>query len=276
MQRDTTLLWGLRDSRWAGFLHFHGFDHIGGGFGTADTGLGNGRSPRLAWEIQGDLLQACQDIDHPQIQRPRGCPVSGDQRTEQRIRELQRGHRRETNTRWLFERYFPALRKIFARWGCPDDECSDLSQETFVKAYRRLASFQHDASFDTWLFRIARNEWKNDLRSKGAQKRDVEIVSLASDEVDDERLRDPAEPDPEAKYLADERTRLRRRALRRALRQLPPQMRRCAVLRLEQGLKYREIASVLGISMNRVRSLLYGARRRLREEVVKHYPEIEL
>ncbi len=202
--------------------------------------------------------------------------MSVDERTQQRIRELQRGHRREANARWLFERYFPALRKVFARRGCPEDQCSDLAQETFVKAFGRLASFQHDARFDTWLFRIAGNEWKNYLRSRGTQKRHVEIVSLAGDEANSDRLRNPAELDPEAKLLADERLRLRRRALHRALQGLPPQMRRCAVLRLQQGLKYREIALVLGISMNRVRSLLYGARRRLREEVVRHYPEIEL
>ena len=193
--------------------------------------------------------------------------MSDDTPTGRRVRELQQGHRREANTGWLFERYYPALRKRFALWGCSPDQCSDLAQETFIKAFYSLDSFQHDSRFKTWLFRIARNEWKNDLRSRNTRKRDVETVSLAGDEVDDERLPDSNADDPEARVLLAEHIRLRRRALYQALHRLPPRMRRCCVLRLHRGLKYREIASVLGVSMNTVRTLLYGARRRLQEEI---------
>lgn len=200
--------------------------------------------------------------------------MRNDERTGRRVRELQLGHDREKHTRWLFERYFPALRQLFARWGCAPEECSDLAQDTFLKAFQNVDKFQHGSSFETWLFQIARNLWKNDLRRRGTRKRDAEVVSLGNEASDSDWLLDPETVDPEARILDEERGRLRRQALSRALDRLPPQMRRCCVLRLGQGLKYREIAVVLGVSMNTVRALLHEARKRLQEEIIEQHPEL--
>lgn len=201
--------------------------------------------------------------------------MRNDERTGRRVRELQLGHDREKNTRWLFERFFPAIRQLFARWGYSPEECSDLAQDTFLKAFQNVERFQHGSSFETWLFRIAHNLRKNDLRRRGTLKRDADVVSLNHDTAEADWHRDTELIDPETRVLNEERARLRRQALGRALSRLPPQMRRCCILRLGQGLKYREIAVILGVSMNTVRALLHGARKRLREEIAGKYPELE-
>ncbi len=201
--------------------------------------------------------------------------MRNDERTGRRVRELQLGHDREKNTRWLFERYFPAVRQLFARWGYSPEECSDLAQDTFLKAFQSVEGFQHGSSFETWLFHIAHNARKNDLRSRSTLKRDAEVVSLSDHTAEGDWQRDTETVDPETRVLNEERTRLKREALKVALARLPRQMRRCCILRIGQGLKYREIAVILGVSMNTVRALLHGARKRLREEMAGKYPDLE-
>lgn len=201
--------------------------------------------------------------------------MTNDERVGRRVRELQQGHDREKNSHWLFQRYFPAVRNLLGRWGCPADECSDLAQDTFLKAFQSIEQFQHGSSFDTWLFKIARYVWLNYVRGLNTRKRDAEVVSLTAEPPGADWLHDLDSVDPETQVLVEERVRLRRQALKRALARLPPQMRRCCVLRLGQGLKYREIAVVLGVEMNTVKTLLYGARKKLQEEIGGQYPELE-
>jgi RNA polymerase sigma-70 factor (ECF subfamily) len=112
----------------------------------------------------------------------------------------------------------------------------------------------------SWIFTIARNTWRNEIRRLGTKKRDAAVVDLEQlQEVGWEPV--AWEDDPEVKYLGKQRLSL----LEERLRRLPPGMRRCFELRLAHGLKYREIALILKISIQSVRSQLHQARKRLED-----------
>jgi RNA polymerase sigma-70 factor (ECF subfamily) len=174
--------------------------------------------------------------------------------------------------RGVFRRFYPPVYCFFRRRGFSEEEGRDLTQETFLRVYRSIGRFRGETDFRRWLLRIAANLWKNELRRRGAGKRDAQEVSV--EEVSDRAAGLPAgraepahEPDALAELLTDERTRL----VRRLFSELPPQMRRCVVLRIDQQLKYREIASLLQLSIETVKSQLHQARQRLRDELGRHF-----
>ncbi|MEM9594620.1 MAG: RNA polymerase sigma factor [Acidobacteriota bacterium] len=170
--------------------------------------------------------------------------------------------------RRLFQVFYRPVYYFFARRGFGAEDCRDLAQDTFLRVYRGLPNYRSEAGHRTWILAIARNLWLNRRRDEHAEKRQRLEVPLSEGswegpaEVEGSR----AEPSPEDRVLRRER----RRRLQDAIRQLPPQARRCQVLRLE-GLKYREIATVLGISLQAVRSHLFQARQRL-ERIVGEPP----
>jgi len=172
--------------------------------------------------------------------------------------------------RRLFERYFRPLFYFFRNRGIPPEDCRDLTQETFMRVYKSMGRFRGEASVQTWLFQIATNLWRNQVRYDRAGKREAKEVSVESAmekgqpiPADLSLARGAHTRGPLAGLLADEKVEL----LRRALADLPPQMRRCVLLRIDQNLKYREIAGVMQISIDTVKSQLSQARQRLGEEL---------
>lgn len=127
------------------------------------------------------------------------------------------------------------------------DDAMDVTQSAFVKAYEKLASFDLDRRFFSWLYRIAVNEALNLRRRRGRESSlPSDLVELASD--------------PEADVSRAETARL----LHLALRELTPRHRAVVVLKHLQGLSYREIADILGVPEKTVKSRLFSARQRLR------------
>lgn len=175
------------------------------------------------------------------------------------------GDDREREFERLFERYSQPVTSFFARRGFSPEECRDLTQETFLGVYKGMERFRRDSSVETWLFTIAANIWRNELRSRSADKREGQEVSLDS-QRDEPGLHlvtrsSAGEDDPLAGLIEKERS----SRVRRALEELPPQMRRCLVLRIDQQLKYREVAVAMRVSIDTVKSQLFQARERLRE-----------
>lgn len=175
----------------------------------------------------------------------------------------------------VFEELAPAVSYFFSRRGFPLEDCRDLTQETFLKAYRGLGRFRYDAEIKTWLLRIAANVWKNRLRDSRAVKRATrrtvsleEIQSLAQPlarVVASGRGTNPQSPLDRA-IRAE-----RQRVVRDAVEELPPKMRRCVLLRLDQGLKYREIATLMTVSIETVKTQLHQARQRLKDGLSDHF-----
>lgn len=176
----------------------------------------------------------------------------------------------------VFERYAPSVWSFFARRGFPPEDCRDLTQETFLKAHRGLARFREDAHVKTWILRIATNVWKNALRSGQAMKRAARTVSLDDDGVGEVGVEaTAAAPGVQAAVAAsplEETLRTEeQRLLREAVGDLPPRMRRCVLLRIDHGLKYREIASILQVSVDTVKTQLFQARQRLKDRLGEYY-----
>lgn len=141
------------------------------------------------------------------------------------------------------------------------DAVDDVVQETFVKAWFRLRSFQGDAGLYTWLYRIAVNAAKD--RAKATRRRPA--GSLEDLPTGPASL--PSDEGPSLEPLADRELRL---AVRRAVHALPPKFRAVLVLRELEGLRYEEIAEILDLSLGTVESRLFRARRRLKALLATH------
>ena len=148
------------------------------------------------------------------------------------------------------------------------EEARDLTQETFLQAFRHLASFRGDADLRTWLYRIAVNQARNRWRWWKRRRRDrtVSLDAPVSEEIDaplsaglagDEGL------DPERQALLREREQV----LHAALRSLSRPYREVIVLRDIEGLSYEEVAAALDLNVGTVKSRLNRGRTELRRRL---------
>ena len=188
------------------------------------------------------------------------------------IEQLQTGSSRDEAFRRLFDLYSPRLYHFFSRRGFPHPDCLDLTQETFVGIYRGIGAFRRDASFETWLFRIATNAYRKRLRWGAAEKRGTPEVPLEGDQEDGGPMATLAADVPTAseEMLSRERSHL----LRQAIGRLPEQMRKCLVLRIDRELRYKEIAVLLRLSPETVKVHLAQGRKRLREEMGPYFQDL--
>jgi RNA polymerase sigma-70 factor (ECF subfamily) len=176
----------------------------------------------------------------------------------------------EATVRKLFDRHYEEAFRFFIRRGFGKEEARDLAQETFLRAIRGLESLRDPASARTWLFSIATNVLRNELRRRAAHKRNSEEESREIRQEDEDALEAEA-PDVLDGLLDQER----RELLAAAVRGLPPQMRRALLLRFASNLKYREIAAVMQVSIDTVKSQLAQARARLRKQLGQESGDID-
>jgi RNA polymerase sigma factor (sigma-70 family) len=155
----------------------------------------------------------------------------------------------------LVRRYQQVVYNVALRQTGDRQEALDLAQETFVRAYRLLGSFDQTRPFGPWIARVAVH-----VAVSAYQRRPAPTVPLVVTHDSERILPDPA-PGPEQQALAAERS----ASLRRAIALLPPHYRAVIELRHFQELTYEEIAAALGIPLSGVKSHLFRARRRLRE-----------
>ncbi|MFY9824646.1 MAG: sigma-70 family RNA polymerase sigma factor [Thermoanaerobaculia bacterium] len=171
--------------------------------------------------------------------------------------------------RRLFDLYSPRLYHFFNRRGFSHSDSLDLTQETFLGIYKGIGAFRRDSSFETWLFKIATNAYRQRLRRGVAGKRDAPEIPLEGSAEEGGPMAALAtdEPVPGEEMLQRERSLL----LRQAIDRLPEQMRKCLVLRVDHEMAYKEIAVVLRVSPETVKVHLARARRRLQEELGPYF-----
>jgi RNA polymerase sigma-70 factor, ECF subfamily len=136
-------------------------------------------------------------------------------------------------------------------------EAEDVAQEVMLRAWRAIARFRGQSSYFTWLYRIAVNE-----ANRALEKRARRPVSapIGADEL---QLPAPASDDPARQAEISEL----RRALARALAELPPPLRTAIVLRDVEGLSTQEAAEIAGVSQAAFKSRLHQARLRVRAAI---------
>lgn len=145
----------------------------------------------------------------------------------------------------LVERYQRLLFSVALRMLGDREEATDAAQDAFVRAYEKLASYDRNHKFFSWLYRILVNECLNVRRAR--------------------RVQVPLDPDltaPDSPLEALE-TAERRARVQAAVASLPREQREVVVLRHFADLSYRGIADVLELPEQTVKSRLYDARQQL-------------
>lgn len=164
----------------------------------------------------------------------------------------------------LVERYQDRLFALARGYTKRAVEIEDIVQDAFLKAFRRLDTFNHESSFYTWLYRITLNTALDFLKRRGRSPvRAVEDPELGAPLAPQEGFA------PHARLEREEIAEI----THAVLEELPEIFRTALVLREFEGLAYQEIADVLGISIGTVESRLFRARARFKERLLARYPE---
>jgi RNA polymerase sigma-70 factor (ECF subfamily) len=139
------------------------------------------------------------------------------------------------------------------------EDANDLTQETFIKAYKALSHFKGDSSFFTWVYRIAVNKTINFLKSRKNK------IHLSLNDLDFN-----AEHDPEIVAFISENTPRRdlglselHEKLNEAMQKLSDAHRLVVTLHDVQGLSHEEISKIMDCNTGTVRSRLFYARQQL-------------
>ncbi|MDX9758274.1 MAG: RNA polymerase sigma factor [Bacteroidota bacterium] len=159
----------------------------------------------------------------------------------------------ESAFRPLMDRHVERVRNLIFSVFRSVDVVDDLTQDVFLKAYRALGQFRFDAAFSTWLYRIAINHCRDEMRKRRLRR--VFSLHTLLERQDAEVTRNTAvfPVDHETRELID-----------RGLRRLPEKYRLPVILKDVEGLSYEEIADVLRCELGTVKSRLSRGRELLR------------
>jgi len=163
----------------------------------------------------------------------------------------------------LVRRHSGGLHRAVARILADDAEAWDIVQMAFMRAWQRLDRYDPRYSFATWLYRIGTNLAIDLLRSRGSRERahkagtEHRLRLVGKGEGANARV-DSLEADG---------------ILRQLVEVLTPQQRSAFVLREMEGLETAEVAEVLGCTATTVRNHIFQARKALRQELKRRFPE---
>lgn len=160
---------------------------------------------------------------------------------------------REVEFQRIFEEYSAPIYNYALRMVGDADRAADITQDTFIKAYRKLDTLTDATSTRSWLYRIATNTAIDDMRRR-------RMVSPMGDDSATYANRPDHRPGPEAEVMAatlDER-------VQRALMRLRPNHRQCLLLSDLEDMSAQQIGEVMGLSYAAVRTLLCRARGEMR------------
>ena len=174
------------------------------------------------------------------------------------IRRAQRGDA-DAFEQLLLEHQKNVYNLCYRMAGNPDD-AMDLSQETFLQAWRCLDQYQFASAFSTWLYRLCSNICIDFLRRRRRQQ----TVPLTFEDADGEEQTYAV---PDAQPLPEEQVELKltRETLAAAMAQLLPEHRAVLQLRVVNEMSYEQIADVLDIQIGTVKSRLSRARNQLKK-----------
>ena len=152
----------------------------------------------------------------------------------------------------MVDRYKDRLMNVIGRMLSSQEEAEDIVQETFVRVYQHRQSFNFKHCFSTWIYTIALNLARNELRKRRKFKF-YDITEMQGNETE-------FAVDPEVPSNLPQ-------ALNKAISQLPEKYRVAFVLRDVQELPYEEVAKILDVPLGTVKSRVNRARLMLREKL---------
>jgi len=141
--------------------------------------------------------------------------------------------------------------------GSPQD-AEEVTQDVFVKVFRAAHRFDSHYSFTTWLYKIASNTCKNKLRSRRRRAASLD---------DEESTLVPESNDPGPLDAYGKKVELAE--VRNAINELPARYRQVLYLRYVEGLRYREIAEALELSMGNVEARIFRGKEKIRRKLLR-------
>lgn len=164
----------------------------------------------------------------------------------------------------LQKRYKRIISNLIKKMIRDEDDVDDLIQETFIKTYNALPSFQFTYTFSSWIYRIASNTCIDFIR-----KKKFNFVYIDEHTGDDDNpvyeIKDSSYQ-PDLEYNNKEKIEL----LKKAINDLPDNYRNIIKLRHEEELEYQEIAEKLNIPLGTVKVHLFRARKQLYDVLKNH------
>jgi RNA polymerase sigma-70 factor (ECF subfamily) len=171
----------------------------------------------------------------------------------------------------LVVKYEKKIFNVIYRFLGDYEEATDLTQETFISAFRHYDRFRGEAKVFTWLYQIARNLCINRVRQRDRQRAlRIESLDQPRDNEDDEGLTREVADYTHAPQTVLEEKELRQRILA-AVETLPPDYKEVVVLREFQNLSYNEIVAATGLTLENVKTRLSRARAMLRRKLEPYY-----
>jgi RNA polymerase sigma-70 factor, ECF subfamily len=166
---------------------------------------------------------------------------------------------REPTFERLFEEFSAPIYNYALRMVGDPDRAADITQDTFIKAYRKLDTLTDDTSIRSWVYRIATNTAIDEMRRRRF------VIPMGGTRAETEPGYEPVDqrPGPEAQAMAatlDER-------VQRALLRLRPNHRQCLLLSDLEDMSAQQIGEVMGMSYGAVRTLLCRARGEMRRQL---------
>ena len=158
----------------------------------------------------------------------------------------------------LVHRYERPVFTVIVRVVRDPSRAEELAQDTFLKAFRRLETYDPRRKFSSWVLAIAHNTAIDDLRRGGGKTVSFEDLADRGEGVIDVASDGPGDKAERAELA---------RTLARAIDQLSPEYRALVGLRYENDLDYDEIVEITGLPMGTVKSYLHRARRALGERL---------
>ncbi len=159
----------------------------------------------------------------------------------------------------LVNRYQKPVFGLIVRMLGDPGVAEEIAQESFIRAYTHLSSFDQNRKFSSWLFRIAHNATIDELRKRRHTMVPLETESDA-DRLDLlEVLADQRTADPERRASGS----ALREDLEEILRDLRPEYAEVMVLRFIEELAYEEIAEVMDLPLGTVKTYIHRARHRV-------------
>lgn len=179
---------------------------------------------------------------------------------------VQHNNYSDTQKQEIFDKEFMpninAMYNFAYRLTLDRDDAKDLLQDTYLKAYRFINSFQQGTNAKAWLFRILKNSFINDYRKKSKEPNKVdyqEVETYYNSEEVDRQITPDLRVESLSNMIGDE--------ISNALNSLDVDFKTVIILCDLEGFKYEEMAKILDIPIGTVRSRLHRARNLLKEKL---------
>ncbi len=162
----------------------------------------------------------------------------------------------------LLDRYKDAVYRIIIKIVHNQEEAQDLLQETFMKAFGSLSSYNAQYRFTTWLYKIAANNCIDFLRKR-------RLISVSLDQPLKTKDGEVSFELPDWTYNPelDLASRQKFLSIEAAINSLPPKYREVIIFRHKQDKPYEEIAEILGIPVGTVKARIFRARELLKKKL---------